>query len=621
VYRRTPLTRRAALWYRRNRRAANIMAPILLGVALIATILGVFAYQRGQRVDELGAEVETEQGKTLAEQGKREEEEKKRKASEEKSVIFKGAAIESARLKYFQEYIADMRLMPAMWKDSRVDLIRERLRRFEGQADDPRGFEWYYWNRVVNGSGQQWQADDRVISLDWSADGNTLYAADLTGQLTAWDRASGKTKPIRGPGARTMSVLAAPGGDTLAALTWSDHKIEIMKDGNITQTFKPQNGLWRYNAMAFSPDSKRLYAGTMMARIPSFDLETGKPALDLVENKNNKYVPPGQGRYEFYGIHTGEILSLAVSPNGTLLASGGEDGRIGLWITGGVHLRWLKGHRGHVVALAFSADGTKLVSRSVPPTNQQALFAPSAAGEVIVWNLTDFGLGGATNIREIPLRVPAAHTVQTRDKARVPGGNYRVEFIDADRGVVVGDGNVVRICDHSTGEMKELRGHAAAIVSLRACAKTGLLATGDERGEVRIWNLAKAAEEEVVLRLESPARRMSSFHGGKLAILLDASEFYKRAILYTGPEFKPVVPQQDGGDQHGPVACSPSGKYAATLADSRKYGGVMIWETATGKLFRAIGLRGVGLAFRSDDELYVASGTILARIDVQTVEL
>jgi WD40 repeat protein/serine/threonine protein kinase len=654
TYRRTPLSRRAGLWYRRNRRAANILAPVLAAALLVAAFFGISAYRRGQKVDELNVAVQTKEENRKAE-------EEKRKQSDTRAAKKEAEAVASKRLEQYQKYVADLRPIPSLWKDARIDLIGEILQRYVGLSDDPRGLEWYYWNRVIHARGQQWQAADRVTSLDWSPDGKTLYASDLTGQLTAWDRATGKTTVLLGPESRVMHVLAAPDGETLAFLSRPrvvgqriELAINLLKDGKVTQSF-PGTLLRLYETAAFSPDSKRLYAGTRLGRIPSFNLTSGRPSIDLVENPRSRRNPQAPGR--LLDFHEGSVWSLAVSPDGETVASGGADGQIGLWSRTGTFLDWLRGHHGEVVSVAFSADGSKLVSRSVPPNNKPG------NGEVIVWNL-----GNRSILRTIALRDRvSSFIVHTRDRVGVPGGNHRAEFIESDRRVAVGDGNMVRIWDYSTGEQKdELKGHAAPVVSLRACPRTGLLASADERGQVRIWNLAGSspaaggpaseerslrgdeqggvaahAAEEVVQRLASPARHMSvPLHGGPLVILQDAGVssgsrgiespgVRKKITFHSPPDCKPVVPEKAVHDPYLGVACSPSGRFAATFGPYRAK--VLVWDTATGKVFRTIEtLRGERFAsrdksaypqcltFRSDDELYVAGESVLERVDIKT---
>ena len=110
-------------------------------------------------------------------------------------------------------------------------------------------------------------------------------------------------------------------------------------------TFLHGHAEWVYS-VAFSPDGQTLASGGVDGMVMLWDVARGLPRGE-----------PLRGRRE-------AVNSVAFSPDGQTLASGGVSGTITLWDVAGHRPRGepLAGHAGGVASVAFSPDGQTLVS-------------------------------------------------------------------------------------------------------------------------------------------------------------------------------------------------------------------------------------------------------------------
>ena len=159
-----------------------------------------------------------------------------------------------------------------------------------------------------------------IWGLAFSPDGKRLVSGSSDQTVRLWNVERGEeiaTLPLAKP-ITTMALAFSPCGSVIASGTfgqlhvWCAEKLTLLK--TISQ---PEDSLKPF-ALAFSPCGQYLASGTWWHK------GMQHMAIRLWD------VATGENIHTFWG-HTTDVQSLAFSPDGTLLASGGFDGTCILW--------------------------------------------------------------------------------------------------------------------------------------------------------------------------------------------------------------------------------------------------------------------------------------------------
>jgi WD40 repeat protein/tRNA A-37 threonylcarbamoyl transferase component Bud32 len=155
-----------------------------------------------------------------------------------------------------------------------------------------------------------------------------------------------------------LTVAFSPNGDRVAGggsgiIIWDTTTGAAIK--TIDQRGDP------VHAIAFSPDGKRIIAGTRQGRVVIWDVQTGDQLMTLVEGE-------------------GFVQSVAYSPDGDRILTSGRKGGLKLWSDSGTHLLTiLEGWQESRSNAAWSADG-RLVAYY---TGGEVRISDATTGEVL----------------------------------------------------------------------------------------------------------------------------------------------------------------------------------------------------------------------------------------------
>ncbi|HET9919390.1 MAG TPA: NACHT domain-containing protein [Ktedonobacteraceae bacterium] len=258
-------------------------------------------------------------------------------------------------------------------------------------------------------------------------------------------------------------------------------------------------------SLAFSPDGNLLAAGSATGEIRIYQAQSNKLLLTC-------------------SGHNDAVWSLAFSPDGQQLASSSDDMSVRVWNTKTGYCQHLfKEHTNRVRAVAFSPDGCLLASGSDDQTiriwhvESQQCLANLSDHSGRIWSLA-FSPDGqvlASGSTDRTIRLWDVATWQCIKTIQGADNWIRsVRFHPAGSILASGsDDHLVRLWDVESGDcLKTLQGHGNRVWSVAFSPDGRLLASGSEDKMTRVWDV-ETGQCLQTLHAHTHGIRAVAFHG------------------------------------------------------------------------------------------------------------
>jgi eukaryotic-like serine/threonine-protein kinase len=244
-------------------------------------------------------------------------------------------------------YVADIRQSARYLSNFDTRFADELLRRYlprEGETDR-REFVWHHlWRRCHNEIRTLVGHQDQVYHVEYTPSGDLLASTGKEGRVLLWNTLTWQI--VRNFVAHDTEVnIATFSPDGLIMATSGDDGLAKLWDvatGRLRFTLPAHPG--KEGGALFAPDGRSLVTVSQEGMAKIWGTATG--ALQS----------------SFHLDQDGRVMSLAISPDGTILATGGQQ-TITLWnLAHRTLIRILAGQQGRVLDLAFSHDGKMIAA-------------------------------------------------------------------------------------------------------------------------------------------------------------------------------------------------------------------------------------------------------------------
>ncbi|WP_238845190.1 WD40 repeat domain-containing protein [Nocardia terpenica] len=470
--------------------------------------------------------------------------------------------------------------------------------------------------------GSAIQAGGPVTSLALSPDGKRILSSEFdnaenTGVVRFWDIDSGKpTAELTSTNGTGMgSVAYSPDGRTFAFAS-SDGFVNVYDANTLAQTIQPLHGDRPADSVTFSPDGTHIATGDDFHQVHVWEVSSGRETASFATVQNTVeavrfsldgrriVIAAADDTVSVWDASTGQqiglpfvghnkpVNSIAISPDGENIASGGDDKTLRFWTMSALPLL---GHQGDVLEVAFSPDGKRIASvgpdgiRLWDASSRTQTNAPFTGHSGVVTSVA-FSPDGrylATGGVDRTVRLwDAGSGVEVGEPIPSQSAIFAVAFSrDGHRIATGGVDATVRLWDVAshTEIGAPMTGHTASVWSVAFSPDGKLLASGGGGG-VRLWDATTGQQKGPALN--DPHYALTS--GDVLSVAFspdsrhivsgDSGSRIHQWDVATGAMIQPVITGHVAPVTS--VTYTPNGRY---IVSGSKEGTIRLWDAATGQ--------------------------------------